>query len=101
MTKQELRAIHWQVNYAISYGRLTRSLTCEQCGRHTRTQGHHDDYSKPLEVRWLCASCHLRLHKGWPVTPDVTARLMARDARRNGMRQYDAPLAPRLVRKAS
>ncbi len=30
---------------------------CEQCG-DPKGQRHHDDYSKPLEVRWLCAPCH-------------------------------------------
>jgi len=25
-------------------------------------QAHHDDYSQPLEVRWLCKSHHMKLH---------------------------------------
>jgi ribosomal protein S27AE len=30
---------------------------CERCGA-TVAQMHHDDYSKPLAVRWLCGRCH-------------------------------------------
>ncbi len=36
---------------------------CEKCKkRHHDIHAHHDDYAKPLEVRWLCRSCHFRLH---------------------------------------
>ena len=35
---------------------------CDVCGSTERIVGHHDDYSKPFEVRWLCASHHKRLH---------------------------------------
>ena len=36
---------------AVLRGELQRA-PCEVCSS-TPTQGHHDDYSKPLEVRWL------------------------------------------------
>ena len=44
------------VQFAIRKGRLVRQ-PCEVCGC-TTVHGHHDDYSKPLEVRWLCPLHH-------------------------------------------
>lgn len=43
------------VNNAIRDGRLKRE-SCEVCGQVA--QAHHDDYSKPLEVKWLCRKHH-------------------------------------------
>jgi hypothetical protein len=34
---------------------------CEQCG--APAQKHHDDYSRPLDVRWLCRKHHMELHR--------------------------------------
>jgi ribosomal protein S27AE len=46
--------------YAITIGKLLRG-PCEKCGSEV-TEAHHDDYSKPLEVRWLCQTHHYELH---------------------------------------
>jgi hypothetical protein len=35
---------------------------CETCGTDQCVQRHHDDYSRPLDIRWLCATCHQREH---------------------------------------
>ena len=32
---------------------------CEVCGSQTDLEMHHDDYEKPLEIRWLCFRHHL------------------------------------------
>lgn len=45
---------------AIRDGRLIKQL-CEVCGEMA-VEAHHDDYSKPLEVRWLCRPHHLEHH---------------------------------------
>lgn len=49
------------INNAIRSGRL-KKLPCEIC-KSRNSQAHHDDYSKPLDVRWLCRKHHLEIHK--------------------------------------
>lgn len=50
------------VFYAIRRGDLKKPVKCGQCHAKTLIFGHHDDYSKPLDVRWLCRSCHQAVH---------------------------------------
>lgn len=57
----ERRRARWTVNNAVRDGRMVRLQSCEECGGPS-PEMHHDDYSKPLEVRWLCHPCHTSLH---------------------------------------
>lgn len=56
---------HSAVNYAIRIGKLERG-PCAICAETKHVHAHHRDYSKPLEVIWLCARCHHRLHALFP-----------------------------------
>ena len=58
---QSKRASH-MVEIAVKNGTLTRQ-PCEVCGGTEDLRGHHDDYNKPLDVRWLCATHHYEWHK--------------------------------------
>lgn len=50
------------VSRALKKGTLVRQ-PCEKCGKSLRIEAHHDDYSKPLEIRWLCRWCHAEFHR--------------------------------------
>jgi ribosomal protein S27AE len=51
------------LNNAVARGKMRRQ-PCEKCGADT-VEAHHDDYSKPLDVRWLCKQHHVAAHKNW------------------------------------
>lgn len=52
----------WQaVRYRLSTGDLIKK-SCEVCGC-VESHAHHDDYSKPLEVIWLCPTHHKERHR--------------------------------------
>lgn len=56
---REKRHAHRAVLRAVANGTLTRK-GCEVCGAYALA--HHDDYPKPLDVRWLCPKHHGRHH---------------------------------------
>lgn len=51
-----------KLNDAIRYGKIKRPDTCSLCGVKCTPQAHHYDYSKPLNVVWVCVSCHANIH---------------------------------------
>jgi hypothetical protein len=59
----EKRAAHIILGNRIRSGEIVKPDKCEQCGCGGRLHGHHHDYSKPLEVEWLCQNCHVTRHK--------------------------------------
>lgn len=48
------------LKHALKTGKIVRQ-PCEKCGAK-KVHGHHEDYSKPLQVRWLCRKHHDEEH---------------------------------------
>lgn len=60
----EKRQASLDVNNAVRKGTLVKPEACTECGiTDVRIHGHHEDYSKPLEVDWLCPACHGLRHR--------------------------------------
>lgn len=49
------------VKRAVRKGILVKPDTCEKCGLSCIPEAHHHDYSKRLEIIWLCRPCHLAI----------------------------------------
>lgn len=68
------RAARVAVGNAVRDGRLKKPPECEICAvSDERLHGHHDDYSKPLDVIWVCAACHSLIHSYWRARERVAA----------------------------
>lgn len=55
------------VKIAIKGKKLIRPDSCSRCFCACKPQAHHEDYSKPLDVIWLCFHCHLKAHGKKPL----------------------------------
>lgn len=42
--------------------KIPKKKLCEICNINIAKEKHHEDYNKPLEIKFLCRDCHLKLH---------------------------------------
>jgi len=91
---------HHAVEIALREGTLVRPDRCEKCRKKpsnlrngkTAIQAHHDDYNKPLVVRWLCKRCHFewhRHHTAIPLRPGTVKTKRERREHRRGVPATD------------
>jgi hypothetical protein len=62
VTEQQQRAYALVRKHFRPKGRVHLRHRCKYCGSSRNVDAHHEDYDKPLEVTWLCRSCHAKLH---------------------------------------
>ena len=51
-------AAHVMFRNAVRDKRVPLVTVCSKCSSTEKVEGHHDDYTKPFNVRWLCEKCH-------------------------------------------
>jgi hypothetical protein len=54
-------AAHTAVSNALRSKKLVKE-PCAFCGTPEPVEAHHHDYTKPLDITWLCIPCHRRFH---------------------------------------
>lgn len=55
-----IRKAHKKVEVALRNGSLTK-MPCEMCFNE-KSEAHHHNYHKPLDIMWLCRKCHRKEH---------------------------------------
>ena len=51
-----------KLSYAVNTGRIIPWATCSIPGCDHKPEAHHPDYSRPLDVVWLCSAHHKQAH---------------------------------------
>lgn len=62
--------------YANTYLRrgVIKKEKCRICGKE-QSEMHHGDYTKPLDIIWLCRMCHMKIHK--EINPPKNAKSLS------------------------
>ena len=63
-----------RLNYAVFKGEVEKKESCQVCGcSDKKTEAHHYDYDKPLEVIWVCTACHGWIHRKYKLQEAANA----------------------------
>jgi hypothetical protein len=71
---REKHIAHRAVERAVKKGKLVRQ-PCAECGTEN-SHAHHEDYSRQLEVMWLCPRHHKQRHREM-LAPGISAEHLA------------------------
>jgi hypothetical protein len=51
------------VRRAVKSKKIIKPESCSVCGNISKLQAHHSNYNEPLNVIWVCITCHVAIHK--------------------------------------
>lgn len=62
--KDKIRAkAHRDLSRAVMEKKIIKPEHCQLCGKNKPLDGHHNDYTKPLQIVWVCRLCHRKIHQ--------------------------------------
>ncbi len=64
-----------RLRYLVRSGDIVKPSSCSNCGSECDPHGHHHDYTKPLDVVWLCEPCHQKVHSGLKELTQLRTRI--------------------------
>ncbi len=59
---KEKALAHQYVLWGLRLNVIQKPSECQGCGKKIKVEAHHRDYTKQLEVMWLCKLCHEQEH---------------------------------------
>ena len=62
--KAKMDKAYCNLHNHINRGKIIKPKFCTVCKSKDNILGHHEDYSKKMDVLWLCSKCHYRRHHG-------------------------------------
>jgi hypothetical protein len=66
-SKTHKQAARTLVRSMLLLGTMQKPAACQDCGKASGDlDGHHEDYSKPQDVVWVCPACHGKRHRKYP-----------------------------------
>jgi hypothetical protein len=68
---REKALAHRKVETHVKLGNIQK-MPCERCGS-LNVHAHHENYSRPLEIMWLCPIHHKQRHKELEATASLEA----------------------------
>lgn len=67
------RAARVALGNAVRDGKIKKAPECEVCAVSADLHGHHEDYTKSLDVIWVCSACHAFIHAYWRAQERIAA----------------------------
>lgn len=58
--RKEVRELTRQ---AVERGEIEKLEFCQDCNDDLPLQMHHEDYTDPYDITWLCYACHVKRHQ--------------------------------------